>query len=70
SRLLVAGATGRWSLPLDGHFGLGLGPRTRFGALWVRLVFDDPAVPPVLLLRDQLSAANWRQLRLALRNRH
>jgi hypothetical protein len=57
---------GHWALPQAGRFGLTLSPATRCGGVWVELVFNEPAAPRILLLRDQFCASTWRRLRLAL----
>jgi len=65
---VVAAAGGRWSLPDRGCSGLKVSAGSRVGAVCVvlRLQGVDRG-HRVLLLRDQLSAAAWRQLAARVR---
>ncbi len=66
--LLRREADGLWSVPELGLAGLGLGSRTRYTTLWVRLALVGPARAfYILLLADQLDADSWRRLQAALR---
>ncbi len=62
--LVVSGR--RFALPAEGRFDLALTPRSRAGSLWLSLSFDDCPGRPLLVLRDQLDAAGWRRLNLAV----
>ena len=64
----IAYSNGFWSLP--GHRGTPLAciQGTRAGSWWVALVLGAPGRRiRLLLLRDQLEAREWRQLKAALR---
>ena len=65
SLLLVISPGGRFALPAAGRFDLTLCPSTRLGRRWAELVFSDFPRERVLVLWDQLDAADWRRLRLA-----
>jgi len=66
--LLMRSGADRWSLPERRLFDLRLAPGTSFSTLWVRLVFAGEDAPrPVLLLKDQLTDEEWRQLQVAVR---
>lgn len=60
---------GRWALPSSGRFRLRLGSGTAYTTLWARVVLIDAAGrrEPLLLLRDQFSAEDWRKIQVALR---
>jgi len=58
----------RFALPLEGRFGLSPTAACREGPFWLELAFDD-ARRPVLVLADQLDPADWRHIRLLLRER-
>jgi len=64
-RLLVVSG-GRFALPAEGRFDLTLLPAAGIGACCARLVFSDRPESPRYLIRDQLDAAGWRFLRLAI----
>jgi hypothetical protein len=57
-----------FSLPLDNRFGLRLTAASGSGPGWISLVFRDRPLSQLLVLRDQVDAAGWRRLRLALGN--
>ena len=65
--LLIASPGGRFGLPAAGRFNLGLADSTRLGAFWVELAFDDRPGSRFLILKDQLTELDWRQLCLILR---
>lgn len=60
------GADGLWVCPGLGPEPLRLGPKSRFARGWVRLV-DRSGAPDLLLLEDQLEAAEWARLSALLR---
>jgi len=55
-----------FSLPLDSRFGLRLSPASTGGPGWISLIFPDRPRSQLLVLRDQIDAAGWRRLLLAL----
>jgi hypothetical protein len=65
--LLVVSGRGRFALPAEGRFDLGLGADTRFGAFWAELQFSDCPTSRFLIVRDQMSEPEWRRLCLILR---
>lgn len=60
---------GYWALPARGRFRLAPGLGTAYTTLWARVVLTDAAGRrvPLLLLRDQFSAEDWRKIQVALR---
>lgn len=65
--LLVVSGRRRFGLPVDGRFDLGLRADTRLGAFWVELEFSDRPNSRFLVIRDQMSEPEWRQLCLNVR---
>ncbi|WP_428101814.1 hypothetical protein [Candidatus Rariloculus sp.] len=66
--VLTRSGDGRWSIPGRGLFDLALGSGTCYSTLWVILdLAGQDGSTRVLLLRDQLGAADWRRLQVAVR---
>jgi hypothetical protein len=60
---------GRFGLPEEFRFDLAIAPGTREGPGWLLLEFSDRPGRRLLLLRDQLDADAWRELRLRILER-
>jgi hypothetical protein len=56
----------RFGLPAEGRFDLEPAAGTRAGAWCLALVFPDQPRARLVVVRDQLTAADWRQLQLAI----
>ena len=67
--LLIVSAGARFAMPGEGRFDLALAPGSREGPGWIELEFTDRPGVRTTLLRDQLDAADWRRLGLAIRER-
>jgi hypothetical protein len=57
---------GRFGLPEEFRFDLDIAPGSREGPGWLLLEFPDRPGRRLLLLRDQLDADAWRELRLRI----
>ena len=66
-RLLIVSPGGRFALPAEGRFGMGLTDRTSMGGIWIELRFRDRPDAALTLLRDQFTESDWRRLRLVLK---
>ncbi len=64
---VVAAPGGRWSLPDRGSTGLRISAGSRVGAVCIVLRLEGVHRHSVVLLRDQLGAAAWRQLAARVR---
>jgi len=60
---------GRFHLPDENRSNLALAAGSRTGPGWLQLSFADRPGQPLLLLRDQVDAAAWRVLRIAILER-
>jgi hypothetical protein len=59
---------GRWAVPERGVFGFELHTRTRYAGWWVHLVLSAPGRRfELVLLYDQVDAAQWSALLVGLR---
>jgi hypothetical protein len=67
SALLIVSGQRRFALPAEGRFDLGIGANTCFGSFWAELQFSDRPTSRFLVVRDQMSEPDWRQLCLILR---
>lgn len=65
--LLIISGQCRFGLPVEGRFDLGIGANTCFGPFWAELQFSDRPTSRFLVVRDQMSEPDWRQLGLILR---
>jgi hypothetical protein len=65
---LIRSSRGEWFIPALAPGPLALDPKTRCADWWVRLrLIGYPGQTAIVLLRDQLSGAEWRALQAALR---